>query len=100
MAPQLGSGIFRINNSGGGFAYAISNNNDREVWALHSTWVSPPHPGGTSTLEVHPIDPAPVPVDVPAMCAYLTGKGENPNDFVIRDHRITTEHCPGGQAQA
>jgi len=98
MAPQLGSGTFRIDNSGGGYAYAISNGGDREVWALSADWSSPMSPGGPSTLQITPIDPAPPMVDVPTMCAYLTGKGEDPSTFVIRDHRITTEHCPDTKA--
>ena len=95
MAPQLGMGTFRIDQNGMADAYAMSNGNNREYWALrHSTFVRPSYPAPAASMDVMPILPAPSTVNLAALCAFLTGIGEDPAHFEIREHKIATKSCP------
>ena len=96
MAPQLGLGTFRIDQTGYGDAYAISNGADREIWALRTgTFVPPSFPGMASHMDIHPILPPPPVVNLAAMCAFLVGIGQNPAHYQIRDHTIKVRTCNG-----
>ena len=94
MAPQLGLGVFRIDQTGLGDAYAMSNGNNKEIWALRmTTWMKPSFPATVADFHVEPIAPAPPNVNMTAFCAFLTGIGEVPAHFEIREHKITVKTC-------
>ena len=94
MAPQLGIGTFRIDQNGAFAAYAMSNGNDKEVWALlNGTFVTPTYPGPASDLHIYPIAPAPDPVDCKAMCDFLKSVPEPAAAFTVRDHTIVPCVC-------
>jgi len=94
MAPQFGLGTFRIDQTGFADAYAMSNGNDTEVWALRiGTFMKPTYPSPSTDLHIEPILPAPPTVNGQAMCDFLPTIGENPAYFEIRVHSITPHSC-------
>ena len=94
MAPQIGIGTFRIQQSGNDVGFAMSNGVDVEIWALLDPgWDKPTFPGPTVMIEVVPIMAAPDPVNMSNFCAFLTSQGVDPAAYEIRYHSISIQTC-------
>ena len=94
MAPQLGSGVFRIKQGGTDVGFAMSNGVDVEIWALlNGAFDKPTFPGMSVMIEVEPLMAAPTPVDMANFCAFLATARVVSTDYEIRFHRISIETC-------